>query len=94
MKKPLRLFEIDPCWSNSSNQTWANNSTWYCYSEITQKLGKIWGQIPGRIRGNNLPQVKYIDRVRLKNQLENTQINYLMLSPLLTISPQHRNKRH
>ena len=70
MKKPLRLFEIDPCWSNSSNQTWANNSTWYCYSEITQKIAKIWGQIPGRIMVNNLPQVKYIDRVRLKKTNE------------------------
>ena len=26
-------------------QTWANNSTWYCYSEITRKSGNILGQI-------------------------------------------------
>ena len=38
-------------------QTLANNSTWYCYSKITQKSGNIWGQIPGQIRDTDLTRV-------------------------------------
>ena len=37
--------------------TSANNSTWYCYSKITRKLGNIQGQIPGQIGGKYPPGV-------------------------------------
>ena len=40
-----------------TDQTLANNSTWYRYSKITRKLGNIRGQIPGHIGGKYPPRV-------------------------------------
>ena len=80
----MRNYKIIKDFLFSQKHISANNSTRYPYSKITQKLGNIRGQMPGRIRGHDSTQ--FLDLRRWSkdyHRSDHIEKTYIRLAPEL-----------